>query len=448
MNRQPLERDLMTASEPTASVVPPRGLAAPVALGLFTASYVILNSDRSILSVVTELVKHEYHLSDSAMGFLNGAGFAIFFALAGFPLGRWVDRGVRRNILVGCLAIFSLMTGATALTRTFLQLLVTRIGVAVGEAGGSPAMLSMISDLYPPRWRASAMGVYYLGVPLGLFMTFWLGSYIAANFGWRAAFLVGSVPGFALALLTVIFVREPIRARFDAVREAAAPPFLAALGEIFGRRALRHVLIATVLTSTVSAGLIPWLVSVLIRTHGFTLIHAGALSAIAFGGAGAIGTALSGWLVDLLARRDPRWRAWYCSVVLLIAMPLFIAFLLAKGAMAVALLLIVWALFNSAIYGPVIAMCQSLVGSRLRGVVSAIYMFAGNVIGVSFGTQIIGMGSDLLKPLVGQASLRDAMLLLTSFYIWAALHFFIAARTLTADLAHIAQDTGSAPAGS
>jgi predicted MFS family arabinose efflux permease len=420
-----------------------RGFSAPVVLAVFVATHVILNTDKSILHVLTEPIKHEYGLSDSAMGFLNGAGFAVCFALAGFPLGRWVDRGERRSILAGCIAVFSLMTGTAAFTVNYLQLLLTRVGVAVGEAGGGPAMLSMISDLFDPRRRATAIGIYYLGVPLGLFLTFWLGSQVAAEHGWRAAFLVATAPGLLVAAIIAIGVREPARARFETAQKLEAPPLRAALAEMWRQQSLRQALIGMTLTACTAAGLITWLVSVLIRSHGFTLAQAGTLTSIAFGVSGAVGTVAGGWIVDRLARRDVRWRAWWCCGSLLIAAPLFMGVLLAGDRALAAGLLVVWALFNSAIYGPVMGMCQSLVQARLRGTLTAVYMFCTSFIGVSVGAQIVGVGSDLLRPLVGESSLRDAMLILTCLYLWAATHFFLAGRTLGADLARVARSDAS-----
>ena len=165
-------------------------------LALFLAIHICLNIDRSILSIVMEPIKKAFGLKDTQLGLLS-LGFAFFFGLAGIPLGRVADRGARKLLLAVSVIFFSLMTAAGGLAATLSQLLVSRFAVGAGEAGGGPAMLSMISDLYPADERASAISIYYFGPPLGFILTFLCGGWLAVHLGWRAVFLTGRSPGAA-----------------------------------------------------------------------------------------------------------------------------------------------------------------------------------------------------------------------------------------------------------
>jgi MFS family permease len=415
---------------------------AKYALGLFLLIHVALNIDRSILSIVLEPIKHEYRVLDSQLGLLPLA-FSLCFGVCGIPLGRWVDRGVRRKILAGCVALFSLMTGAAALTSSFVQLFATRLLVGAGEAGGSPAMLSMISDLYPGRRRASVMGFYYLAIPLGFILNFLIGGRLAAAFGWRSVFYAAAAPGVLLSLLAFVTLREPVRG--GAGGEAAkAHAWSASFRFIASQRALRHVLATQALIAVVVSGAMTWAVSFLVRSHHLSLPQAGVFMAIAYGGAGAVGTLGGGWLADTLARVDVRWRTWCCAIAAVIACPAMIGFLLAPSVLAACVAFSVWSLAGGLLYGPVLGLTQSLTPPGMRGTSAGIYFVMTNFAGAGAGPLLVGVFSDLLRPSLGAESLRYGLLALSAIYLWAALHAGLAGRTLQADLARAADADAAA----
>ena len=171
--------------------------------------------DRQILSILLELIKNGMGLSDSAMGFLTGFGFALFYATLGIPIALWADRSNRRNLIALALAIWSAMTALSGIVQNFWQLAIARIGVGIGESGCSPPSHSMIADLYSQETRATALGVYALGIPLGVLFGFIIGGWINQYFGWRMAFFVVGLPGLLLALLVRYTVPEPPRGLSD-----------------------------------------------------------------------------------------------------------------------------------------------------------------------------------------------------------------------------------------
>lgn len=411
------------------------GMPAKRILILFVIAHTLLAVDRSIMAVMLEPIRNEFALSDTQLGFLTGIGFALFFGLAGLPLGWMVDRFNRRNILAASVGVFSLMTAAAAATGTFVQLLITRLLVGAGEAGGGPAMLSMISDLYPPNKRASAVATYYAGAPIGAMLILFAGGWIASEYGWRVAFLIAGLPGMLLAIV-LLTIPEPTR-QGGAVGQAAptAAPFREVLAFIWSQRSACHLLITATITSAATAGLFSFIISYLVRVQGVSLATAGMMMAVGYGVMGLLSTSVSGRIVDRLAKRDERWRTWFCAICCALSAPAVAIMVATPSLLFVGIGLALWAAFSVATYGPLMALLQSLVKSRMRGTVSAIFYILSYFVGVSVGPQFVGYFSDLFTQMLGWDALGLALLAVSAFYLWGAVHFALAARTVRSDLA-------------
>jgi predicted MFS family arabinose efflux permease len=405
-------------------------------LGLCVAAHTLLSIDRGVMGILAEPIKRAFDLTDSQLGLLTGIGFSLFFGIGGIPIGMLVDRASRKHILAASVFVFSGMTTLAAVTGSFIQILLARSIVGAGEAGGTPSMGSILADLYPPERRAQAMAIFYAGNPLGAILAFLVGGTIAAHYGWRATFLAAGIPGLILAALLLLFVREPVRRADSGVADGEAAPTLGeTLRFVGGQRALRHILFTPVLTSAASAGIFSFAASFFLRSHGLTLPQVGLLLAVFYGTLGAIGTVVCGRLVDRLARRDERWRAWFCAIAnanAAIAVPIMT---LSPGFPLAVLGLGLYAVATTATYGPLLAMLQSLVTSRMRGTVTAIFYLLSYLLGAASGPFIVGHVSDALKPQYGTDSLRYGMLLMGLLYTWGALHFLLAARRYRHDLA-------------
>ena len=196
--------------------------------GLFmlTLVYAFNFIDRQILVILQEPIKLEMGLSDAQLGLLSGFSFALVYITAGIPIAYWADRSNRRNIIAGSLTIWSGMTALSGLAQNYSQLLLARIGVGIGEAGGSPPAHSMISDYYPPAQRATALAIYSTGIYLGVAAGFLLGGVISQVYGWRTAFMAAGLPGVVLAVVLLLTVREPVRGRWESAPRAAYKPGL------------------------------------------------------------------------------------------------------------------------------------------------------------------------------------------------------------------------------
>ena len=402
---------------------------------VFTSSHV----DRQILAILLQPIKLELQLSDTQLGFLSGVAFAIFYATLGIPMAMWADRSNRRNLIALALATWSGMTASCGLAANFWQLALARIGVGVGEAGSSPPSHSMIADMYPPAERAGAMGVFSLGINFGLMTGFLVGGWVSQWYGWRAAFYVVGLPGLLLALIVRFTLREPPRGYAEGLQSSshAAPSLATVVRFMTSTPTLRHLAAGATLASFVGYGVVLWLPTFLIRSHGLQSGQIGTALAFLFGVMGGISTYVGGQLADRLGKRDVRWNVWVVAIAIVVSLPFTIAAYLARDIQTASLLSIVPALMSGVYLGPSFALNQSLVTVRMRSVASAILLFILNIIGLGLGPQIVGILSDFFQAQHGAESLRYALVCLSLVNVWTALHYFLAGRTLQEDLTHV-----------
>ena len=404
-------------------------------LGLLSVVYVVNFVDRSILNILLEPIKREFQPSDTALGFLSGVAFAIFYATLGIPIARWADRGVRRDIIALALFVWSGMTALCGLARTFPQLVATRIGVGIGEAGCSPPAHSILSDYYPPERRGTAFAIYALGIPIGTAFGFFTGGWMAETLGWRAAFLFVGLPGIALALIVRFTLREPPRGHSETRSDVEpAPDSVTVMRSMWRIASFRHLAAAAALHAFVGYGVAAWNAGFLMRSHGMSVGEVGSwLAGIAIVG-GGLGTFLGGYLTDRLRPRDVRWSLWVPGISTLVAVPFSVFFYLGSDLRVTLPIAAVPVFFGAMYLGPTFAITQALAPLRMRAVASAFLLFLLNLIGMGLGPQMVGIASDQLAPRLGEESLRGALVLTVMFNLWSGLHYFLGARTLRADL--------------
>jgi predicted MFS family arabinose efflux permease len=405
-------------------------------LGVLVVVYTFNFIDRQILSILLEPIKQELGLSDTQLGLLSGFAFAAFYATLGIPIARYADRGNRRNLIALALAIWSGFTALSGMAANFWYLLVARIGVGVGEAGCSPPSHAMIADYYPVHRRATALGIYSLGIPVGILFGFLAGGWINEFFGWRTAFFVVGIPGILLAVLVRFTVREPPRGMAEGrTASVAQPSILETFRLLMTKRAFRHLSFGAALTAFVGYSYVTWIPSFLIRSHGLTTGEAGTWLGLILGIPGGMGIALGGYLADRFGSRDTRWYLWIVAVALLVGVPFAVAVFVAGSAFWALVLLSVPIMLGNFYQATTFSQTQGLVGLRMRAVAAAVLLFIVNIIGLGAGPQAVGVLSDLLASHYGNESLRYALLIVSFVNIWAALHYFLGGRRLAADLA-------------
>ncbi len=402
------------------------------ALAMMTLVYVVNFLDRQILSILLPQIKAEFHLSDSALGLLAGPAFAVVYAVLGVPLAVAADRYNRRNIIAASLAFFSVMTVFCGRAGSFLQLLGARFGTGVGEAGTSPAINSIIADLYPSQRRASALSLYSAGSNLGLLIAFFGGGWIAEHYGWRAAFLVSGAAGLLVMAIFLATMEEPSRPAGETARH---PGLIQTARFLWSQRAFRFIAWGTGLASISGYSGLAFTPSFLVRSHHMTPAAIGFTLALFVGVIGTAGTALSGFVAERFGRGDARWMMYVASLATACGLPFMPVFYLA-GNLSVALAaLTVPVLFSASFLGPSLAAVQGLAPARMRAQAAALLLLVLNLVGLGLGPQIVGIASDLLRPQLGADSLRYALLIGVIPSAPAALCFWWAARTLREDMA-------------
>jgi len=415
-----------------------RGFAsrqAVLALVMLTLAYVCVALDRAIISIVLQPLKSEFALSDSQLGMLPLA-FSLFFVAAGIPLGMLADRASRQRIIACSLFAFSLATVLCGAVQNFLHLLLARVGVGAGEAGCGPAAMSMISDLFPERQRASALSCYYLATPIGIILTFVVGGYLVGAYGWRVAFLGAGLPGLLLAIVLFFTLREPAReVSASGGRAESAGSLLNVVRRMLGRPALRHLSLGITLNAVVSAAIVIWYAPFLVRIHGVSVAHAGLLVGLFYGGISMIGVLGGGLVADWLSRYGYAWRARLVAVAALLSAPALLGMLLAPGMPLMLVCLAGWAILSSIWYGPAFGMSQSLVPVYQRATLVSLLYLLTNLVGAGGGPQLVGLFSDLLEPYFGIHSLPYGMAFMVVGHLWAVWHFYRAGCVVERELA-------------
>ena len=415
----------------SASPEPGVARGARYTLMVLMAIYVVNHVDRQLMYILLEPARLELELDDWQMGWIVGGGFALFYAFMGIPIGRIADRTNRRNLIALALGIWSLFTAASGLARGFWQLMAARIGVGVGEAGCTPPAHSMLSDLFPAERRGRVFSIYQLGVPIGTLFGLAFGGYLADTIGWRNAFLLMGVPGVGLAVIAARTLVEPERGAQEQGVSTEVQPLGEVLRFLWRLPSLRHALIANSLQTLPLAAFASFNAAYLTRVHGLTVSEAGLGLGLIFGVVGGSSVLLSGHLADALRRRDERWILWLPMAGALLSVPFsVIAYLAATPELTFAALACATA-FNHLYSSLGHAQMQALVKPRMRAIMSAVALFAMNIVGFGIGPVLVG---GLSEAFGGEQQLRYALVVFVVFLPWACVHYALSARTYRADL--------------
>jgi predicted MFS family arabinose efflux permease len=382
--------------------------------------------DRQILNVLIEPIRKELGLSDTEIGALVGIAFAVFHTIAGLPLARIADRGNRRNLIVAALSMWSVMTAACGLARSYVELFMARVGVGIGEAGCAPSAQSILSDTFPAERRGRALATYQLGVPIGLLFGLTGGGYLADLYHWRTVFFIVGLPGIVIAIITRFVLREPPRGP-----EEKLEPVGSVLGYLFGLRSMRHHMMGCSLHTLTLAATATFNFPFLVRVHGFSSTEAGLAIGLLTGLAGGLGTYAGGWLGDRYATRDPRWRIWCIAIGAVVSIPFSIFGYLTESATLSIVALSIGVIGSYMYAGAGHAVAQSLVKPRMRAMTAASMLFAMNLFGYGVGPAVAGALSDAFG---GEEALRYSLSVMTLVLLWAAVHYLLATRTYREDL--------------
>jgi MFS family permease len=397
--------------------------------------YAINIADRYVVSTVLEPIRLDLRLTDAGVGFLTGVPLALFYVSVGIPMSWLADRSNRRNILAISLIVWSGFTALCGLSRSYWQLLAARIGVGVGEAGGTPPSNSIIADYFPADRRPMALGVFALGAPIGAWLGADMAGAVAHAYGWRAAFLALGIPGVVMGTIVYLTIREPERGRLDAVTDGDKPSLLESLRFLWRQKAAFHVIMASGVCALWGWGLIWWTPTFLMRTYSMNVGEAGAVTGHIHLVGGILATAGTAWYLSRRSMADPRRVVWLLAIgVSAATIPSIIAF--STHALWVAKLMF-W-IFIPSIYfyiGPCMGLVQNLAPPHMRAMFTAWSLLVGNVFNLIVAPQLVGLLSDWFAGSGGADahSLRLALLVLAPTGFWAVYHFWMAGKTVVAD---------------
>ena len=402
--------------------------------------------DRNILSILLVDIKAEFQASDTAMGFLTGLAFAVTNAVAGIPLARLADRRSRKGLITLGLAVWSALTALQGMAQSFVFLAAARIGVGIGEASTGPASHSLISDLFSPARRATAISVYTMGGHFGVLIGMVAGGWLNDQFGWRMALIALGLPGLAAALLFAVTLREPARGQSEArVPRADQEPMRAVFTHLWSKPTYRHLMFAAPLFVTAFYALNIWGPTFLIRVHGLSAGEVGVRLGPILGIGGAFGTLLGGYVGDRLGARNPRWYVLVPAINGLLIVPFLIGFLTVESTDLALLCLAPMAFLGATFIGPLYTVALGLAKLRMRAMSSAILHLGISIVAAGLIPQLIGILNDLLAGRFGEGAVGVSLGLLVFTNIWGAVHAYLASRTIAEDFASTAAEE-AAPA--
>src|SRR3954467_120016 len=401
-------------------------------LGILTVVYALKFLDRTIFNVLIEPIKKEFALSDTTMGLLAGFGFVLFYSVLGIPIARLADRFNRRNIVTAALAFWSAMTVLGGMAQSVTTLALARIGVGIGESGGTPASQSIIADLFSKNERPRALGIYAIGTYLGVFLGYFIGGYINQYYGWRLAFYTAGLPGLALAAVLWLTISEPKR---GAMAETFTPePIGPTLGFLASQRSFVIVLIGFCLTTYTNYATSAWIPPFLARVHHLSSVEIGTYAGTFKGLAGMAGTLVGGLVVAQISKRDDRWKLWAPAIMSGLAGPVFAICMLTPDFKIMVAALAATSFLVGFHLGPIFAIAQTVAKPSMRALASAIILLTATCFGQGVGPLAVGMINDALKNDYGANAVRYSLLSAAVTTSAGALLFIWAARTIRGDI--------------
>lgn len=423
-------------------------------LAVYTCNFV----DRQIVNILAEPIKRDIGITDTQIGLLTGFAFAFLYTVLGIPLARYADSPKSDRVGIISIALF-IWSGATALcgmAQNFAQLVAARVGVGIGEAGCSPAAISLIADTVPEKKRASALAFYGLGVPIGSLLGLVIGGALVDKFGWRIAFMVVGLPGVALSLLVLLTMKDPRKRKgtIASQQPAAGPTLKAALAEFARSPAFILLAIGASILTFLSYGKGVWTTIYFIREFKLSPGEAGLWLGLGTGITGIFGTWLGGALAERYGNKNPRHIMTGPAIGIVAALPVFLIGYMQENWISAMILLTLPAALSGMYFGPLFTAAHLIVRPQSRAMAVAVISFCQNFIGLGLGPLAFGALSDTLTPHYGQGSIRIVLIGSSFFAVIAAILFWMASKHLVRELqarrstaTPVSQDNATVTAG-
>lgn len=409
---------------------------AKLALVLLSLGMVLSMMDRVVFSVLMQSIKEDLGFSDTELGFLSGIAFGAFYATFGIVLAHIADHGNRSRLVAWCVMLWTGFAALSGSAFNFVTMAIARFGVAIGEAGLSPAAQSLLGDFFRTGIRGKVFGMFIAAAGVGIFLGYGLGGIFNDWIGWRLTFVVLAAPGVFLSLVMFALLREPKRRG-----ATAAPPatvsrqkLLSSVTRIWKVKAYRYLAIAGAFNAFLAQGFGMWTPSFLIRSHELSASEVGPFIAFTKGVGAIVGTFIGGYFIDRMVDRDTRWYAWVGLVAMVISAPAYIISLLSPSLYWVAPCFLIITMTSGMNMAPTFAAAHRLIPPDMRATAIAMFLFGTTFIGLGLGPQAVGIASDYMHASLGAESLRYALLFALIGNIAAGVLFWRSAKHIPNDI--------------
>lgn len=396
--------------------------------GLLVLVAIVSYVDRQIFTLFQDDIKAELGLSDGQLGLLTGMSFALFYALAAFPIARYADRGDRRMTIALCVIVWSAATALCGLAQNFWQLILARIGLAAGEAGAGPAGTSLLTEIFPIERRNLIIGGMLAANAVGLSGGLALGGWLSQYYDWRAVFLIMGLPGIGLGLVVWLLAAEPRRGKDGIV----APPKVP-LGEVLRTMAastsLRWVALLLSMVPLTGFAFILWGASFFQRVHGMTKTETGFWLGGAMAAGLVIGNLLAGWVADRYGKANPRFNGWFAGLGLIASFPFGVGFALSPDPYVALACFVVVKFMMTLHLGPIMTLCYAQVPVAMRAMMAATIGMVIGLAGVGVGGTVAGFVSQAFSATYGDKSLQPSLALISCCLLVGGIAAIMAGRT-------------------
>lgn len=392
--------------------------------------YLVSLIDRQILAVLIEPIRKELRFSDTQMGLLSGLAFGLLYATMAVPLSRLGDRWSRKGMIAICLAVWSVATSACGLAQNFVQLFMARVLVGTGEAGAGPSSHSLISDYFPPEQRATALGIYSMGIFTGAGLGLFIGSIFLAHFGWRGAFIAAGLPGLVLTAIFALTVREPEHGTADMPARPPVPPFAASFLTILRSGTIIAGAFGLGFAVFALQSLLNWLPALMVRQYGFTAAEAGRTLGPLVAVAGTLGVLSGGLLCDRVSRANRANSPRLMALTTLLLVPIGVSGLLSNNAHVMLGAITILIFLNAFVSGPSFALFQNAAPPRLRAFAAAVAGLVAVILGNAIGPFAGGALSDVFAALGADNPLKWSLVSCIAIASLGSVAYLIAALCL------------------
>ena len=384
--------------------------------------------DRQIFTLFQDDIKAELGLTDGQLGLLTGMSFALFYALAAFPIARYADHGDRSRTIALCVVVWSAATALCGLAQNFWQLILARIGLAAGEAGAGPAGTSLLTEIYPIERRNLVIGGMLAANAIGLSGGLALGGWLSQFYDWRTVFLILGIPGIGLGLVVWLVAAEPRRG-VHGITPPARVPLRDVFRMIAASTSLRWVGLMLSMVPLTGFAFILWGASFFQRVHGMSKAETGFWLGGAMAAGLVLGNILAGWVADRYGKANPRFNGWFAGLGLLASFPFGLGFALSPDPYVALACFVVVKFMMTLHLGPMMTLCYAQVPVAMRAVMAATIGMVIGLAGVGVGGTLAGFVSQAFSSTYGDKSLQPSLAVISCCLLVGGVAAIMAGRT-------------------